>query len=90
MDLLREDRAMSELSGWDVADHLVTLLEEVGYSFHSGDDGSLPTPKLDEKHWWCWSDGKCNVEIGESQDSPLAALMDAADHWFKNARIETQ
>lgn len=74
---------MSEVSSWDVVDHLDEKLKEAGYSFHSGD-----VEELGESFWWCWTDGKCDVETGEYCDSALLSLMDATSHWFRNARIE--
>lgn len=83
MQLSEGEEAMG-LSFYAVGEHLEGLLADAGYTFHEGDDGAGRYG-----YWFCWTDGKCDIETGETRDERLGALMDAADHWFTHARIPT-
>lgn len=83
MQLSKGEEAMG-LSFYAVGEHLEGLLADAGYTFHEGDDGAGRYG-----YWFCWTDGKCDIETGETRDERLGALMDAADHWFTHARIPT-
>lgn len=72
-----------------IAAKLIDLLADVGYSLHSG-DMETTEPTTDPMRlawWWCWTDGNCDVEVGDNCGSEAGALTSAVEHWFENATI---
>ena len=75
------------LSCEDVVEHITSLLDKAGYSFHEGEDPGTPELGMNA-HWFCWAaPGMADCEVGETVDTPLAALITALDHWFDSASI---
>lgn len=63
------------MSGADLIEFVSQELDRAGYSFHEGDDGNG-----EEGNWFCWSDGKCDVETGDTVPGDVNALADALQH----------
>ena len=65
-------------SNGDVIATLSTVLAAAGYSLHEGDKDN------DEHgfgtHWFCWSDGKTDVEAGDNHPDMEGAYEDALQH----------
>lgn len=70
----------------DLEQRQVELLKRVGYTVHWGDN----TDPMHNGWWFCWSDGRMDIEAGETVDSERVAWMSALDHWFSNARIPAE
>jgi hypothetical protein len=72
----------------ETTDRLAVLLAEAGYSFYDGPD-DIPFGEPQQRYWFCWTDGKCDVESGPDCVSMLGAVHSAMEHWFEHARIPT-
>jgi hypothetical protein len=83
---------MTTYSAWDLADHVAAKLAAAGYSLHARKAESDNTCSLGEGEvfWFAWTDGRCDVEVGEDRDNELAAWADALDHHLSNATILTE
>lgn len=73
----------------DIVDRMEVLLASAGYTFHDGPD-DIPFGDQQQRHWFCWTDGKCDVEVGEDCTNGLEAIASAMEHWFKYATIDTE
>ena len=60
------------------------LLKKAGYTLHEriDEDG-------DTVYWFCWSDGKVDIESGDDCYDELHCTFSAIHHWFANTRILT-
>ena len=70
----------------DFVDDATGLLAEAGYTFHErteDNDGQGDATV----HWFAWTDGNMDVEVGEDCPDPLVATMTALRHWMQNTRI---
>jgi hypothetical protein len=77
---------MSKYDTYDLAETVAIKLKSAGYTFHRSDNSAEDDVEHDDddevQHWFCWSDGLHEMQLGPKQDNELAALADAFDHYF--------
>lgn len=83
---------MSGYDPYDLADDVERLLRAAGYVVYNGDaeTGEAVDDCSGEDFWFTWTDGKCDIEVGEAMPSDLAAWSDALEHFFTNAVIDKE